>query len=72
MSTPMPDFEVIKRTIRQRHIEQLRDLNIVADPFESFQIGATFYDLNQWTNYGETQIKKGKANSEPQILCTLL
>ena len=68
----MPEFEVIKKAIRQRHLEQLRDLSIVADPFESSPTRATVDDLIQWTNHCRTQITNGTANSEPQTLCTLL
>ena len=34
----MPEFEAIKRAIRQRHLDQLRDFDIVADPYETPQL----------------------------------
>ena len=72
MSTSMPEFEVIKRTIRQRHIEQLRDLNIVADSFELETSPTDAYNnLVRWSQESKEQLLAGVAQSEPQTLCTL-
>lgn len=71
MSTSMPEFEVIKRSIRQRHIEQLRDLNIVADSFEVFPTGTSYDDIVRWSQESEEQLHAGKSQSEPKTLCTL-
>ena len=68
----MPDFEVIKRAIRERHIEQLRDLNIVADSFEVSPTGGTEYDdLVKWSQDSKEQLLAGISQSKPQTLCTL-
>ena len=69
MSTSMPQFEVIKKTIRQRHIEQLRDLNIIADSFEASPTDDTYNDLVRWSQESKEQLLAGVAQSEPQTLC---
>jgi hypothetical protein len=75
MSTSTPEFEIIKRAIRvirQRHIEQLRDLNIVADSFEISPTGTEYDDLVQWSQESKEQLLAGISHSEPQTLFTLL
>lgn len=59
-----PDFEAIKQAIGERHLEQLRNLNLVVDPLENYPIHATYDDLVKWTNASQTQITTGTANSE--------
>jgi len=65
-------FDVVKRAIRERHLEQLRDLDLVEDPLESLPIFATFDDIVQWTKDSQTQIATGKANSELHTVFTML
>ena len=63
----MPEFEAIKRAIRQRHLDQLRDFDIVADPYENSPTRASVYnDLVKWTETSKAQMAYGKAHSEPQ------
>ena len=38
----MTEWEVIKRAIRERHIEQLRDLDFVKDSLEIFPSSARY------------------------------
>ena len=65
-------FDDIKSAIRRRHIEQLRDLNIVADSFFEISPSGSNDDLIRWSQESEKQLRAGKAHSELQTLCTLL
>lgn len=69
MTTPI---DLIKRDIRERHLQQLRDLDLIQDTFETSPTGDDYNELVQWTKDSETQITKGKANSEPQTYMILL
>ena len=73
MSTrSMSELEIIKRAIRERHIEQLRDLNIVKDSFEISPSSAEYEDLVRWSEESKEQLLAGITHSKPQILCPLL
>lgn len=61
MTTPI---DLIKRDIRERHLQQLRDLDLIEGTFEASP-RSDYNDLVQWTRDSEKQITKGKANSEP-------
>jgi len=70
-NTSAPDFEVIRQAIGERHLEQLRNLNLVVDPLENYPIRATYDDLVNWTNASKTQIETGTANSEYPYRCAI-
>ena len=47
-------------------IDQLRDLDIVADPYENSPTRASVYnDLVKWTEASKAQMAYGKEHSEP-------
>jgi len=58
------NFEIIKQAIGERHLEQLRNFNLVVDPLENYPINSTYDDLVNWTNASKTQMGAGMANSE--------
>jgi len=60
MTTPI---DLIKRDIGERHLQQLRDLDLIKDTFEAIPADYDYNELAQWTKDSETQISKGKANS---------
>jgi len=64
MSTPaMPNFEGIKQAVRGRHLEQLRDMDLVEDILKGAY--GDYDSMVQWTKDSQTQLMNGKANSEP-------
>ena len=60
----MPEFEIIKRAIRARHMEQLRNLNIVADSFEASPTDTEYDKLVKWSKESVEQLNAAIANSE--------
>ena len=55
-------------------IDQLRDLDIVADPYENSPTRASVYnDLVKWTEASKAQMAYGKKKNTVSLrLCTLL
>ena len=62
-TSSLPLIEIIKRSVRERHLEQLSQLELVANPLENLPIFADLDDLIQWTKDSQKQINAGKKNS---------
>lgn len=68
----MTELEVIKRAIRERHIEQLRDLDIVEDSLEISPSSGGYNDQVRWSEERKEQLLAGRTQSKPLTLCPLL
>jgi len=65
-------IDSIKRAIRECHLEQLSQFNIIVNPLEKLTISASYNDLVQWTIESKKQIAAGVKNSKIQVCCLLL
>jgi len=57
-----PLIEIIKHSVGERHLDQLSQFELVANPLENLPIFADFNDLIQWTKDSQKQITAGIKN----------
>lgn len=63
MSTPLLTYELAKRQIMRRHLEQLQDLDLTEKPFLG-KPATNVEELVKWTEDSQTQINTAIKNGE--------